>query len=216
MQMRVSTIWNRKSEIAALCAAIAIGFGGAAVRAATEKAAPDTAKALIEQTVEQVLGVLRDRSRTVPQRRVELEKIAHARFDFRTMARLVLARDWKRLEPAKRDEFVDQFTTYLSNDYGSRLERYQQEDVKVTGEQPKPRGDVEVRTKIVGGANDGAIVDYRMRKGDDGWRIIDVVIEGISLVANFRDQFQEVIARGGPEALLQKLKEKNAAAAEAV
>jgi len=53
-----------------------------------------------------------------------------------------------------------------------------------------------------------------MRKGKDGWRIIDVVIEGISLVANFRDQFREVIAKGGPEALLQKLKEKNAAAAK--
>jgi phospholipid transport system substrate-binding protein len=213
--MKVSTIW-KKSELAALGAAIAIGLGAAAAsRAATAKTPPDTAKALIEQTVVQVLNVLRDESRTVVQRRVELEKIAHARFDFRTMARLVLARDWKRLDAPKRDEFVDQFTTYLANDYGSRLERYQQEEVKVMGEQPKPRGDVEVRTKIVGGANDGAIVDYRMRKGDEGWRIIDVVIEGISLVANFRDQFHEVIARGGPEALLQKLKEKNAAAAEA-
>jgi phospholipid transport system substrate-binding protein len=215
--MKVSTIWKRKSELAALCAAIAIGFGAAAASdAATANAAPETAKVLIEQTVAQVLDVLRDDKRTNVQRRVELEKIAHARFDFRTMARLVLARDWKRLDAAKRDEFVDQFTTYLANDYGNRLERYQQEDVKVMGEQPKPRGDVEVRTKIVGGANDGAIVDYRMRKNDEGWRIIDVVIEGISLVANFRDQFHEVIARGGPEALLLKLKEKNAAAAEKV
>jgi phospholipid transport system substrate-binding protein len=133
------------------------------------------------------------------------------------MARLVLARDWKRLDGAKRDEFVDQFTTYLANDYGNRIDRYQKTDVKVkvVGEQPKPRGDVDVRTRIVGGENDGAIVDYRMRKGDDGWRIIDVVIEGISLVANFRDQFREVIARGGPEALLKKLKEKNVAAAQA-
>jgi phospholipid transport system substrate-binding protein len=85
----------------------------------------------------------------------------------------------------------------------------------VMGEEPKPHGDVQVRTKIVGGQNDGALVDYRMRNGKDGWRIIDVVIEGISLVANFRDQFREVIARGGPEALLQKLKEKNASAAAA-
>ena len=70
-----------------------------------------------------------------------------------------------------------------------------------------------MRTKIVGGENNGAIVDYRMRQGEGGWRIIDVMIEGISLVANFRDQFREVLARGGPEALLQKLKEKNDAAA---
>lgn len=215
MSMSSSTISKKKkkSEIAALIA-IAACLGAAAISAATVTT-PPTAKALIEQTVAQVLGVLRDESRTVAQRRLELEKIAHSRFDFRTMARLVLARDWKKLDSAKRDEFVDQFTTYLANDYGNRIERYQQEEVKVMGEQSKPRGDVEVRTKIIGGESNGAIVDYRMRNGKDGWRIIDVVIEGISLVANFRDQFREVIARGGPEALLQKLKEKNAAAAAA-
>jgi phospholipid transport system substrate-binding protein len=215
MRMRISTISKTKSEVGALCAALMACLCAGAALAATDAPPPDSAKALIEKTVVQVLAVLRDDSRTNAQRRLELEKIAHARFDFRTMARLVLASDWKRLDSAKRDEFVDQFTTYLANDYGARLDRYHQEDVKVMGEQPKPRGDVEVRTKIVGGENDGAIVDYRMRKGNEGWRIIDVVIEGISLVANFRDQFKEVIARGGPEALLQKLKEKNAAAAAA-
>jgi phospholipid transport system substrate-binding protein len=129
------------------------------------------------------------------------------------MSKLVLGRNWKRLDAAERDEFVDEFTTYLANDYGSRIDRYQQEKVAVLGEEPKPRGDVVVKTKIVGGENDGAIVDYRMRlQGEDEWRIIDVVIEGISLVANFRDQFKEVIARGGPKALIEKLQEKNAAA----
>ncbi len=216
MQMRNSTSSKRKSELAALVAAIAVcaSLPAAADEAVPAAPAPDSAKQLIEKTVVQVLAVLRDTSRSTGQRRLELEKIAHARFDFRTMARLVLARDWKRLDAAKRDEFVDQFTTYLANDYGSRIDRYQQQDVKVMDEQPKPHGDSEVRTKIVGGESDGAIVAYRMRKGKDGnWQIIDVVIEGISLVANFRDQFREVIARGGPEALLQKLKEKNAAAA---
>jgi phospholipid transport system substrate-binding protein len=193
---------------------IAIVFGWWAAVASAAAPEETSAKVLIEQTVVQVLAVLKDESRTVGQRRLALEKIAHSRFDFRTMARLVLARDWKRLDDVKRDEFVDQFTTYLANDYGSRLERYQQEEVEVMAEVPKPRGDVEVRTKIVGGQNNGAIVDYRMRQGKDGWRIIDVVIEGISLVANFRDQFREVIARGGPEELLQKLKEKNDAAAQ--
>ena len=213
MQTRTSTCSKTKrSEIAAL---IAIGAVWAAAAGAATPADPTSAKGLIEKTVVQVLAVLKDESRTVAQRRLELEKIAHARFDFRTMARLVLARDWKRLDDDKRDEFVDQFTTYLANDYGNRLERYQQEEVEVMSEAPKPRGDVEVRTKIMGGQNNGAIIDYRMRKGRDGWRIIDVVIEGISLVANFRDQFREVIARGGPEALLQKLKEKNDAAAAA-
>ena len=201
-------------KIAALCVALAAGLLSARRRRRGHRDGPDSAKALIEKTVAQVLAVLRDDSRERSRSSASSSRRSPTpRFDFRTMARLVLARDWKRLDSAERDEFVDQFTTYLANDYGSRIERYEQEEVKVLGEQPKPRGDVEVRTKIVGGENNGAIVDYRMRKGKDGWRIIDVVIEGISLVANFRDQFREVIARGGPEALLQKLKEKNAAAA---
>jgi phospholipid transport system substrate-binding protein len=207
-----NTISKKRSGIAALTAIIAC-LGASEIGAATPTTSPDGARALIEQTAAQVLGVLRDPSRNAAQRRAELVKIAHSCFDFRTMAQLVLARDWKRLDAAKRDEFVDQFVTYLANDYGARLDRYHQEDVKVMGDEPKPHGDVEVRTEIVGGQNDGALVDYRLRNGKDGWRIIDVVIEGISLVANFRDQFREVIARGGPEALLQKLKEKNASAA---
>jgi phospholipid transport system substrate-binding protein len=198
MKMNSCMISKKKSRVAALAVIVAV-LGAAAVGAATQTTPPGSAKALIEQTVVQVIAVLRDKSRSVAWRRLELEKIAHSRFDFRTMARLVLARDWKKLDSTKRDEFVDQFTTYLANDYGTRIEHYQQEEVSVLDEQAKPRGDVEVRTKIVGGQNDGAIVDYRMRQDKDGsWRIIDVVIEGISLVANFRDQFREVIARGGP------------------
>src|SRR5262245_15026499 len=96
MSTSSSTISKKKSEITALIA-IAVCLGAAAVRAATE-ATPQAPKALIEQTVGQVLGILRDKSRTVGQRRLEIEKIAHARFDFRTMARLVLARDWKKLD----------------------------------------------------------------------------------------------------------------------
>jgi len=174
-----------------------------------------TAKSIIEKTVVEVLAVLGDAERSTSQRRLALEEIAHQRFDFRTMSKLVLGRNWKRLEAEKRDEFVDEFTTYLANDYGNRLDRYEQEKVDVEGEEPKPRGDVVVKTKIVGGANNGVIVDYRMRKQGDDWKIIDVVIEGISLVANFRDQFKEVIARGGPEGLIRKLAEKNAEAAKA-
>ena len=168
------------------------------------------AQALIEQTVDEVLVVLRDESRDETARRAEIERIANQRFDFRTMSRLVLARNWKRLSESEQQEFVDEFTRYLANDYGSRIERYDQEQVEVLGEQEEPRGDVTVKTRIVGGENDGALVDYRMRRGDQGWKIIDVVIEGISLVANFRDQFRDVMGREGPSNLIEKLREKNA------
>ena len=198
---------SRRRATALLLAALALLFG--APLAAVEKPATD-AQRVIEETVTSVLGILRDGSKTDAQRRQEIEALAQERFDFRTMSRLVLARNWKRLSKQEQGEFVVEFTEYLANDYGNRIERYEQEKVEVLGEQPEPRGDVTVKTKIVGGENNGALVDYRMRKGDDGWKIIDVVIEGISMVANFRDQFRDVMGREGPSAILGKLREKNA------
>jgi phospholipid transport system substrate-binding protein len=187
----------------------------ALARAAAEPLAGPAPRAIIEETVEEVLGILRDSVRSNAQRRTELEALALERFDFRTMSRLVLAKYWKRFDAEQRREFVEEFRIFLANDYGSRLERYEQEDVVVLGERQEPRGDVTVQTKIVGGENDGALVDYRMRNRKGEWRIIDVVIEGISLVANFRDQFREVMSRDGPDRLLEKLREKNAAAVAA-
>jgi len=209
-----STTWKRSRHaprtLAASACALAALVAGVPAGATEDPQAP---RALIAATVDQVLAILRDDALVDATKRERLEEIANRRFDFRVMARLVMGRNWRRLDEAQREEFVAEFRTYLANDYGERLQRYDQEEVVVLGEKPRPRGDVVVATKIVGGENDGALVDYRMRPqgdGDEGWRIIDVVIEGISLVANFRDQFREVVSGGGPEDLLRKLREKNA------
>ena len=125
------------------------------------------------------------------------------------MSRLVLARNWKRFSKPQQVEFVEEFKNFLAHSYGDRIDRYSEEDVEVTGERPEPRGDVTVHTKIVGGQYSDAVVDYRLRQKDGTWRIIDVVVEGISLVFNYRDQFKEVVSRHGPEGLLERLREKN-------
>lgn len=192
---------------AALCAALAL----CAIAAAGVEATPP--RTVIQRTIDEVLAILRDAKRSNTQRRTELEAIARERFDFETMSRLVMATNWKKLSKAQQGEFVDEFTRFLANDYGGRIERYEQEQVEITGERPEARGDYTIKTKIVGGDNDGALVDYRMRQRDGSWRIIDVVIEGISLVANYRDQFREVASGGGPVSVIEKLKEKNAAGA---
>jgi phospholipid transport system substrate-binding protein len=188
----------------ALCAALVFcAIGAAAV-------AGESPRALIQRTIDEVLVILRDGARSEAQRRSELETIARDRFDFETMSRLVMAANWKKLSEPQRREFVDEFTRFLANDYGGRIERYEQEQVEITGERAEARGDFTIKTKIVGGANNGALVDYRMRQREGRWRIIDVVIEGISLVANYRDQFREVAGKGGPKVVIEKLREKNA------
>ena len=199
---------GRRRVRALLCAVTALFT---VVSIAALASAAEAPRALIQRTIDEVLAVLRDKSRNDDQRRKDLEVIARDRFDFETMSKLVMATNWKKLTPPQQTEFVDQFTRFLANDYGARINRYQQEDVQITGEQPEARGDQTIKTKIVGGNNDGALVDYRLRQKDGNWLIIDVVVEGISLVANYRDQFREVANnQGGPVVVIQKLKEKNA------
>jgi phospholipid transport system substrate-binding protein len=179
------------------------------VRAASESEAG--ARAVIAETVEEVLAVLRDKSVSAQSRIRSIEEIVYGRFDLYVMSRLVLARNWKRFSEEQKAEYVEEFKRYLTNSYGSRIERYDQETVEILGEREEPRGDVVVKTKIVGGELEGALVDYRLRNQNGDWRVIDVVIEGISMVSNYRDQFKSIVSRGGPELLLKKLREKNAA-----
>jgi len=159
----------------------------------------------------QVLAVLRDSTLSSQQRLESLEALSLERFDFKTMSRLVLARNWKQFSEAEQEEFQVEFKRYLARNYGSRIDRYNQEEVEILGEREEPRGDVTVRTRIVGGEFDGATLDFRLRGKSGPWLVIDVIAEGISFVSNYRDQFREVLGRGGPPHLLQQLREKNAA-----
>jgi phospholipid transport system substrate-binding protein len=193
----------------AILVAVVSVLAAPGVRAATESEA--AARAVIAETVDEVLAVLRDKSKSTEDRIRSLEQIVYGRFDLYVMSRLVLARNWKRFSEEQKEQYVAEFKQYLTNSYGTRMERYDQQEVEIVGGSEEPRGDVVVKTKILGGEFEGALVDYRLRKQDSGWRVIDVVIEGISMVSNYRDQFKSIVSSGGPELLLEKLKEKNAA-----
>jgi phospholipid transport system substrate-binding protein len=209
-----STEWKTSGLLRLACRAtvvlvvLASGLAAPSARAMTESEAG--ARAVISETVDEVLAVLRDKSAPTEDRIRSLEQIVYGRFDLYVMSRLVLARNWKRFSEEQKEEYVKEFKQYLTNSYGNRIERYDQQEVEIIGEREEPRGDVVIQTKILGGDFEGALVDYRLRKQDADWRVIDVVIEGISMVSNYRDQFKSIVSSGGPELLLEKLKAKNA------
>src|SRR5205823_5743880 len=121
---------------------------------------------------------------------------------------LVLARNWGRLSADQQAEFVRLFKAHLALTYGRSIESYSNEKVEVVGERDEGHGDWTVKTKILrGGGNADVLVDYRLRQENDAWRIIDVVIERVSLVANFRSQFQDIMSSGGPAKLLDEERE---------
>ena len=190
---------------------LAAGLLGFASPQPPEAAAESAPRVVVQQTIDAVLVVLNEKALSTEQKRTRIEEIAYQRFDFPTLSRLVLARNWQRFSKAQQAEFMQEFKHYLAANYGNRIERYDHQKVEIVGERTEPRGDVTIQSVVRGGEFEGATIDYRMREHDGQWLVIDVIVEGISLVSNFRDQFKEVLARGGPDELLQKLREKNAA-----
>jgi phospholipid transport system substrate-binding protein len=177
---------------------------------ATEKPQiTDAPRKLIDDTAQQIVAILSNKDEPTEKRVAQIEEIAYKIFDFTTMSKLVLARNWRKLSDEKKAEFVREFREHLSRTYGTRLDRFDQERVDVTGAKVEPRDDVSITTMIVGGQFDGAIISYRMRNRKDRWRIIDVVIEGVSLVSNYRSQFAQVLNNGSIDDLLAKLRDKN-------
>ncbi len=183
----------------------ALGIAPGSGRAASEPGP----RAVIRETVNQVIAVLNDPVLAKPERLLAIEAIVYARFDFRTMSKQVLARNWKRFSAPQQREFQREFKNYLAYTYGARLSRYEQQQVDIVGERTGPRGHVTVKTKIVGGENNGATVDYVLIDREGSWRVFDVIVEGISFVSNYRDQFRQVLSRGGPDHLLAELRKKN-------
>jgi phospholipid transport system substrate-binding protein len=176
--------------------------------AAPARAGSSGPSVVIRETADAVVAVLNDGALDSAQRRQRIEDIAYERFDFDTISRLVLGRNWKALSPPQQEEFQREFRSLLSESYGRRIDRYEQEQVKIVGERSEQRGDVTVQTKIVGGQANDLQVDYRLRQRDGVWLVIDVVVEGASLLSNYRSQFAEVWSQGGAEGLLKRMRER--------
>jgi phospholipid transport system substrate-binding protein len=192
---------------AALALAAALAFAGAERVSAAASDGTVDARAFVQQTIDSVLVILRNKSIPLETKKTDVESIAYQSFDFTLMSRLVLARNWEKFSPKQQTDFVDAFKKHLSATYRDTLNTFRDENIAIVGSRTESNGDVTVMTVVKGSADDTK-VDYRMRKGSSGWRGIDVIIEGVSLVQNFRSQAQEIVSSEGPDGLIQKLRSK--------
>jgi phospholipid transport system substrate-binding protein len=179
-----------------------------AARAPGAQAANDP-RQVIESLTGPVLKILADKGLSSDEKKHRIEDLVYAYVDFDVLSRLVLARNWSKFSPEQQKEFMGEFRKHLSLTYGKNIENYRNERVEIVGDRPEARGDHTVLTKVLRGGEDFA-VDYRLRQRDGQWKIIDIIVENVSLVANYRAQFQSIVSSGGPEALLKALREKNA------
>jgi len=143
----------------------------------------------------------------ITERRAAVRKIADEIFDFGEIARRSLGRYWQPLTEPQRTEFVGLFADLLERSYISKIELYGGEKIIYSGE--RVEGDLAtVSTKIITKNGTEVPVDYRLFKKGDRWMIYDVNIEGISLVSNYRTQFNKIIQTNGYNALVERMKVK--------
>ena len=142
------------------------------------------------------------------ERRAAVRKIANEIFDFGETARRSLGRHWQPRTPAERDEFVQLFSDLLERSYISKVELYGGEKIQYLGDTIDEQTQAKVQTKLVTKGGSDIPIEYRMHKKGERWLVYDVIIEGVSLVANYRTQFNKIIQTSSYQELVKKMKTK--------
>jgi phospholipid transport system substrate-binding protein len=186
-----------------------------ALAAVALAAAPARAGAPLDQLrlqVDRVLKVLEDpelkKEGKAKERRVAVRKIANDIFDFGETAKRSLGRHWQARTPAERDEFVQLFSDLLERSYLSKIELYGGEKIQYVSDSIEDADQARVQTKIVTKQGSEIPIEYRMHKKGDKWLVYDVIIEGVSLVSNYRTQFNKIIQTSSFQELVKKMKSK--------
>ena len=136
----------------------------------------------------------------------QLREIVFPLFDFAEMAKRSLGSHWRRISPAQQKEFVTLFTELLETTYADKIDLYEGQQVDYIGE-TIDKDYAEVNTRVIGKNRQSYSVDYKLHTVGGKWRIYDVVAENISLVNNYRSQFNRVVVNSSFEELIKKIKQ---------
>jgi len=157
-------------------------------------------------TIEKVLAILKD-SNVKAERLDRLRKAINPSFDYAEMAKRALGSHWQRRSPAEQQEFVKLFTDLVETFYVGTIESYNGEKVVLANEK-QDKDFAEVNTKIVTNKGEEYAIDYKLHQSSGSWKIYDAVIENVSLINNYRSQFNRVIGKSSYEELLSKMRAK--------
>jgi len=165
----------------------------------------------MKTTIDEVLRIIREKELKQPakseERRQQLEKAVGARFDYQEMSRRALGAPWNQLSEQDKQEFVALFRTLLTNSYADKIETYSGEGVQYLNERLE-KDYAEVRTKVLSGKTEIPL-DYRLINKSEDWRVYDVVVDGVSLVNNYRGQFTKILRASSYSDLVDQLRKKS-------
>jgi phospholipid transport system substrate-binding protein len=177
----------------AICLVPAVGFA-------------DSPTEQIQQTIEQVMKVVADPATSDEQRKAMLRETLMPRFDWMEMAKQALGKHWSNAA-GRENEFVSAFADFLGNSYFGKIGSYRDEKILFVHESVE-NNRAQVKTKIVSEKGEPMSVNYRLHRIGDQWKIYDVVVEDISIVVNYRSQFNRILAKGSFDDLMNQLKSK--------
>ncbi|HYA11471.1 MAG TPA: ABC transporter substrate-binding protein [Thermodesulfovibrionales bacterium] len=165
----------------------------------------------VEGHVNNVLNVLRDPAmkgdKAKKAKKEKVRAISEKMFDFNELSRRTLAMNWKNLNPDQQKEFIDLYKDILEDAYMDRIMSYSDEKVVFSKEIMLSDDTAEVQSNIITKKAEIPIY-YRVILKDGNWRVYDVIIEGVSLIKNYRTQFRDILANKSPEELLKVLRKK--------
>lgn len=166
--------------------------------------------ALVKNTFEDAKAVVKQTQDPRELRRIAEQKLLPY-FDFQTMTRLAVGQGWRTATPAQQQALTNAFRTLLVNTYTSALNEASSILDKTLDVKPVQTkdNDAVVRTSVSGGGRPPVAIDYRMRNSGSGWKVYDVVVEGVSLVTTYRSEFGEEVRKSGVDGLIKALEQKN-------
>ncbi|MEA2084127.1 MAG: ABC transporter substrate-binding protein [Thermodesulfobacteriota bacterium] len=165
---------------------------------------------LVKETIDRILKLLEDETLSLPEMRAEQKKqilsVVGARFDFREMSKRSMARHWKMRTPEDQDYFIELFSKLLLDRYICRVESNSESEILYKRQIIKNNKAVVYTVALKN--NTEIPLAYKLLKSENGWMVYDVVIEGVSLIRNYRTQFTSVIKREKYAGLIKKMEEK--------
>ena len=176
--------------------------------------APD---ALVKRTAEDVLAIVKTDKDIQAGNQEKIYALAEEKilpnFNFDRVSRLVLGKNWTKATPEQKAAFQTEFRSLLLRTYATALSKYKNQTIDY---KPLRMADgattASVKTQILQQGGQPIEVDYSLAKETDSWKVFDIVIEGVSLVTNYRSQFSTEVRQNGLDSLIKKLADKNAAA----
>ncbi|HVN35434.1 MAG TPA: ABC transporter substrate-binding protein [Casimicrobiaceae bacterium] len=203
---RTGGMFRRAAALAALVAA-AVFFGAPAL-------AQESPDATVKRVAEDTLAAVRSDPQVQAGNQARIREVVESKvapyFDFARITALAMGKNWRTATPEQQKRLTEEFRSLLVRTYSGALTQYRDEKIDYKPLRMNP-GDSEaiVRTAVVRASGPPVPIDYGMQKSSDGWKCYDVVVAGVSLVTNYRDEFNAQVEKGGVDGLIKTLADRN-------